>query len=132
MSAIKTLIVDDNADFRRRVKEFLVLETDIAIVGEAADGREAVRKAKQLEPDLVLMDMRMPGMNGMDATRQLKLEMPQVQVILMSVNDLEQYRNTAVASGASGYVSKRSLVSALLPAIRALYLEQKQRGVVSV
>jgi DNA-binding NarL/FixJ family response regulator len=132
MSEIKTLIVDDNADFRRRVKEFLALETDIAIVGEAADGREGVRKARQLKPDLVLMDVRMPGLNGIDATRQLKLEMPQVQVIILSMYDLEEYRRAAEASGASGYVTKRSVVSALLPAIRALCLGRKQRSAVSV
>jgi len=118
MSAIKTLIVDDNAVFRRRVSELLTSEPDIAIVGEAADGREALRKARQLEPDLVLTDVRMPGMNGIDATRQLRCEMPEIQVIILTTYDLEEYRKAAAASGASGYVVKRSLVNALLPAIR--------------
>jgi DNA-binding NarL/FixJ family response regulator len=127
MSAIKTLIVDDNADFRRRVREILALELDIAVVGEAADGREAVRKARRLEPDLILMDVRMPRMNGINATHQLKREMPEIQVVILTTYDLEEYRKAAAASGASGYVVKRSLVNVLLPAIREVCWGQEQR-----
>ena len=132
MSAIKTLIVDDNASFRRRVSELLTSEPDIAVVGEAADGREALRKARQLEPDLVLMDVRMPGMNGIDATRQLRREVPEIQVIILTTYDLKEYREAAVASGASGYVVKSFLVNALLPAIREVCWGREQRDAVRV
>jgi DNA-binding NarL/FixJ family response regulator len=130
MSAVRTLIVDDNAGFRRRVKEFLAFEPDILVIGEAAGGREALRRARQLDPDLVLMDVRMPGMNGIDATRQLRREMPEIRVIILTTYDLEEYRKAAAASGASGYVVKRSLVNALLPAIREVCWGREQRDAV--
>ena len=115
---IGTLIVDDDAGFRQRVKQLLASEPDIEIIGEAADGREAILRAGELEPDLVLMDVRMPGMNGVDATRQLKAEMPQLKVIMLTIFDLQEYREAAKASGASGYVIKKSLIQDLVPAIR--------------
>jgi DNA-binding NarL/FixJ family response regulator len=118
MQIIRTLIVDDDASFRRYVKETLASEPDIEIVGEAADGQEAILKARELEPDLVLMDVRMPGTNGINATRQLKDEIPEIKVIIVSIFDLEEYREAAMASGASGYVVKKSLVEELVPAIR--------------
>ena len=115
---IGTLIVDDDAGFRQRVKQLLASEPDIEIIGEAADGREAILRAGELEPDLILMDVRMPGMNGVDATRQLKAEMPQLKVIMLTIFDLQEYREAAKASGASGYVIKKSLIQDLVPAIR--------------
>jgi two-component system NarL family response regulator len=115
---IRTLIVDDNDGFRQRLKEFLASEPDIEVVGEAADGQEAILKARELKPDLVLMDVRMPGINGISATRQLKEEMPELIVIVLTIFDLEEYREAAMASGASGYVVKKSLVEELVPAIR--------------
>jgi len=118
VQVIRTLIVDDNAGFRRRVKEFLASEPDIEVIGEAADGREAILKARELQPDLVLMDVRMPGINGLEATRQLKDEMPKLEVIILTIYDLQEYREAALASGASGYVVKKSLIEELLPAIR--------------
>ena len=128
MSAIKTLIVDDNAGFRRRVSELLTSEPDIAVVGEAADGREALRKARQLKPDLVLIDVRMPEMNGIDATRQLRREVPEIQVIILTTYDLEEYRKAVAASGASGYVVKKTVLETLLPTIQEICTaEEKQR-----
>jgi DNA-binding NarL/FixJ family response regulator len=118
MPITTTLIVDDDASFRRRVKELLASEPDIEIAGEAADGQEAILKARELKPDLVLMDVRMPGTNGISATRQLKDEMPELKVIILTIFDLEEYREAAMASGASGYVVKKCLIEELVPAIR--------------
>jgi DNA-binding NarL/FixJ family response regulator len=121
MQITRTLLVDDNAGFRRSMKEFLTLEPDIEVVGEAADGQEAILKARELKPDLVLMDVRMPGISGIDATRQLKDEMPELKVIVLTIFDLEAYREAAMASGANGYVTKGSLFEELLPAIRGAF-----------
>jgi len=118
MQITRTLIVDDDGSFRRRVKGLLASERDIEVIGEAADGQEAIVKARELEPDLVLMDVRMPGMNGVNATRQLKNEMPELKVLILTIFDLQEYREAAMASGASGYVIKKSLIEELMPAIR--------------
>jgi DNA-binding NarL/FixJ family response regulator len=120
VQAIKVLIVDDNVDFRRRLREFLAAEPDIEVVGEANDGQEAVSKTTALAPDVVLMDVRMAGTNGLSATRQIKDRLPQVRIIMLSRFDVQEYRDAALASGASGYVVKRALAGELLPAIRAV------------
>ena len=120
MQSTRTLIVDDDVRFRGYVKDLLASEPDIEVVGEASDGREAILKARALKPDLVLMDIRMPGMNGVNATRQLKDEMPEVNVIVVTAFDLQEYREAAIVSGASGYVVKKALVRELVPAIRGV------------
>jgi len=120
MQITRTLIVDDDGSFRRRVKGLLASERDIEVIGEAADGQEAILKARELEPDLVLMDVRMPGMNGVNATRQLKNEMPELKVLILTIFDLQEYREAAMASGASGYVIKKFLIEELMPAIRSV------------
>lgn len=120
---IKTLIVDDDASFRQRVKELLAPEPDIEVVGEAADGQEAILRAGELRPDVVLMDVRMPVMNGVDATRHLKTAMPEIKVIVLTVFDVQEYREAAMASGASGYLIKKLLIEDLVPAIREAGIE---------
>ena len=120
MRITRTLIVDDDASFRRRVKELLASEPDIQVVGEASDGQGAIRKTRELEPDLVLVDVRMPGMNGLTATRQLKDEMPALKVIILTIFDLQEYRDAAMSGGASGYVIKKSLITELVPTIKSV------------
>lgn len=118
MQKTRTLIVDDNASFRQNVKDFLVSEPAIEVIGEAADGQEALRKARELKPDLVLMDVRLPGMSGIQTTRQLKDAMPALKVIILTLFDLQAYREAATASGASDYIVKKSLLKELVPAMR--------------
>jgi DNA-binding NarL/FixJ family response regulator len=115
--ALRTLIVDNKSSIRRRVKEFLAAEPGISVVGEAGDGQEAVRKAREIRPDVVIMDVGMPGINGLAATQQITSEMPGLKVIMLTVYDLPEYAEAAMASGASGYVIKTSLFDDLMPAI---------------
>jgi DNA-binding NarL/FixJ family response regulator len=118
MVTIKVLIVDDDGGFRQRVKGLLASEPHMEIVGEAADGEEGILKAQTLEPAVVLMDVRMPGLNGLEATRRIKDELPNVSIIILTMFDLEEYREAAITSGASGFVVKKRLIEDLLPAIK--------------
>jgi two-component system response regulator NreC len=114
----RTLIVDDDARFRRHIRQFLGAEPDVELVGEASDGEEAIQKALELKVDLVLMDVRMPRVNGIEATRRLRDQVPGARVIILTMYDLDEYREAAVACGAAGYVAKRAMVEELLPTIR--------------
>jgi len=119
--SVRVLIVDNKASIRVSVKELLTSEPGIDVVGEAADGHEAIRKARELKPDVVIMDVGMPGMNGLTATRHIKEEMPDLKVVMLTVYDLPEYAEAAMACGASGYVIKTALLDELVPAIaRAL------------
>lgn len=118
MKEVRVLIADDDDRFRWRLVQFLTTEPFIEVIGEAATGHEAMASARELKPDLLLMDVRMPGMNGVSATRCLKKEMPHLKVIVLSVYDLQEYRDAALASGASAYIVKKSMIEELIPAIR--------------
>lgn len=106
--------------FRQRVKQLLACEAAVEIIGEAGDGEEAILKAREYRPDVVLMDIRMPGMNGLESIRRLNAEMPDLKVIILTAFDLQEYREAAIASGASAFVPKRNVRTALLPMLSEL------------
>ena len=121
MQIIKTLIVDDNTPFRKLLRSFLASEPDIEVVGEASDGDTALNQAKKLLPDLVIMDVSMKKVNGIKTTRQIKKLLPEVKVIMLSVYDLNEYREAAKANGASSYLLKKNMITELIPTIQATF-----------
>ena len=64
MKKIRAIIVDDEKPARRRLRELLQKQPEIAIVAECVNGAEAVRQIRDLQPDLLLLDIQMPGLDG--------------------------------------------------------------------
>src|SRR3546814_6401303 len=71
MSALRVVVVDDQAVIRGGLRMIVDNEADLTTVGEAADGLEAVRVVAAAQPDVVLMDVRMPEVDGIEATRRI-------------------------------------------------------------
>src|SRR6266498_3124313 len=64
MEKIRAIIVDDEKPARRRLRELLEKQPEIAIVAECSNGAEAARQIRALQPDLLLLDVQMPGLDG--------------------------------------------------------------------
>ena len=55
---IRTLVVDDSADFVRYVCAFLDALSTVDVIAKGRNGRDALVLAHEWLPDLVLMDVR--------------------------------------------------------------------------
>jgi DNA-binding NarL/FixJ family response regulator len=118
---IRVLLADDHVMLRQGTAELLHREPDIEIVGEAANGQEAVELAQRLRPDIVVMDVRMPVLSGIEATRQIRSTLPEVQVLVLTAHDDDQYVFSLLQAGASGYLLKSAPVSDLIRAVRQVH-----------
>jgi two-component system response regulator NreC len=121
MSKIRVLLADDHAIVRDGVRMILNAQPDMEVVGEASTGTEVLSLAHALKPDMVLMDIGMPGMNGLEATRALKGAQPLIYILILTMQEGEDYFFRILAAGASGYLLKGAGSDELLSAIRAVY-----------
>jgi DNA-binding NarL/FixJ family response regulator len=119
-TVIRVLIADDHTLVREGIRLLLETAHDVRVVGEASDGAEAIRLARELTPSLVLMDIAMPNVDGLEATREIKRMQPNVQVLVLTMHEGEDYFFKILAAGASGYVLKRAAANDLLTAVHTV------------
>ena len=106
MPPVPSLIVDDQAPFRRAAAAVISATPGFEVVGEADTGEQAVELAASLRPELVLMDINMPGISGIEATRRIIRDRPGIVVVLLSTYAADDLPSDARSCGAAAYVHK--------------------------
>ena len=122
--AIRVLLVDDHALFRRGLRVTLDLEPDMIVVGESGDGTEAVERAAETLPDVVLMDVRMPRRGGIEACSAIKAAVPSTKIVMLTMSDDEGDLYEAIRAGASGYLLKDLPIDEVAHSIRQVQTGQ--------
>lgn len=118
---IRILLVDDQSLIRRGLSELLKYEDAFEIVGEADNGKAAISQVELLQPDVILMDIRMPVMDGVAATREICQRFPQTKVLVLTIDDDDEYIARALRYGAAGYLLKNTPPEEIAQAIRVVY-----------
>lgn len=116
---IKVLICDDQLMVREGLKTILNnAEAGIEVVGLAHDGAHALELIPQKLPDVILMDLKMPGMNGVQAIRHIQDDYPDVNVLVLTTYDADEWVFDAIRAGANGYLLKDADQDSLIKAIK--------------
>jgi pilus assembly protein CpaE len=115
---IRVLIVDDVAETRENVRKLLQFEADVEVVGAARSGKEGIQLAQELDPDVILMDINMPDIDGITATETIRQKSPFSQVVILSVQNDQNYMRRAMLAGARDFLSKPPTGDDLISAIR--------------
>ena len=121
MDAIKVLIVDDHTVVRDGLTTMLGRQKDFSVVGEAKNGLEAVERAREVQPNVILMDLRMPELDGVEAMRRIRAEDPDINFIVLTTYDSDEYIFHAIEAGAKGYLLKDASREELFQAVRAVH-----------
>ncbi len=122
---IDVLIVDDMKILRESLKLVINRMEGINVVGCAANGREAIQLTKELQPMVVLMDLNMPVYSGYEAILEIKRHNEQIKILVLTVEESEEYITKAFINGADGYVLKDINVEELANAIKKAYKNEK-------
>jgi DNA-binding NarL/FixJ family response regulator len=117
--SIRVVVADDQAIARHGLRMILESAEGIEVVGEAVDGLDAVGQVERRAPDVVVMDIRMPRMDGLEATRRLRA-VADVEVIVITTFDLDEYVIEALRAGAAGFLVKDSPPERIIDAVHAV------------
>lgn len=110
MPTTRVLIVDDQASFRRHLRQLLTY-AGLLVVGEAGNMLEARILTRNLQPDLAVVDVSLPGENGVSGTPQLMALAPNMRVIVVSAyqDSAQVLQKSAIEAGAELFIPKDDL-----------------------
>lgn len=102
-SALRVIIVDDEALARQRVRVLLAAEPGVEIVAECENGADAVNAITSLKPDLVFLDVQMPELDGFEVIEAVGAELMPPVIFITAFDD---YAVNAFEHGALDYLLK--------------------------
>ena len=117
---ITVLVVDDEADLREMVGDYL--RRTRMRVQEAEDAASAWKKMEESRPDIVLLDWMLPDIDGVELLQKIraKKRLRRVPVIMLTARADEQSRVTGLDMGADDYVVKPFSLREICARIRAV------------
>ncbi len=112
------LIVEDEDMIREGISDYL---TDCGYETiQAADGLEALEQFSNHQVALVLLDIQMPKLNGLEVLSEIR-KSSQVPVLMLTAFQDEEYKMSAFAALADGYLEKPFSLSLLKVRVDAIF-----------
>ncbi|MBP3821736.1 response regulator transcription factor [bacterium] len=117
---LRVLLIDDNANHLRGIKELISLESSYNVVGATRSANLGINLIKKYHPDVVLMDINMPEKDGLQAIQSINKLGLSTKIVVLSGYDDSDLIYRAMKLGAKGYVLKTMASSKLIDAIESV------------
>ncbi len=119
------IIVDDHPIVRKGIVQIVKEGLNFSNIEEVSDGEAFVQAVMKKDYDLAILDISLPGRSGLDVLTDVKKLKPDLPVLVLSINDAEQYGLRALKLGAAGYLVKDAAPKELVKAIEQILLGKK-------
>lgn len=113
----RVLIVDDDAEIRRLLSDYLCKNGYIA--SAVADGKGMWIALGQVRADIIVLDLMLPGTDGLTLCRELRVR-SDVPVIMLTAKGEETDRIVGLEMGADDYLPKPFSPRELLARIKVI------------
>jgi len=113
---MRVLIVDDHAVVRHGLKSAIQTH-GYEVVAVAGSINEAIAFMAQTNPDAVIVDINLPDGSGFDVVTWARKVSPTIAIVVLTLNDGEEYVRAAKSAGANAFVVKNASISDLLAAL---------------
>lgn len=114
---LRIVLIDDNANHLRGIKELINLESSYDVVGTTTSANLGINLVKKHHPDIVLMDINMPEKDGLQTIQAITKLNLSTRIIALSGYDDSDLIYRAMKLGAKGYVLKTMASVKLINAI---------------
>jgi DNA-binding NarL/FixJ family response regulator len=112
---LRLIIADDHSLFRQGLKELLLMQPEVAVVGEVEHFSELASMLTTTPCDVLLLDLQMERWVGGNIERLSRV----TRIVVLTASERKEDAMAALRMGAYAFVQKRYAVETLMEAIRS-------------
>lgn len=116
---LRILLVDDDQDVLRSMKDVLSFALEGAIVETADSGPAALRRMDAQRPDALVTDYRMPGMDGLQLVAAARRQSPRLPIVMVTAYKDAEVERQAGLLGVRAVVHKPFDVAEFVDAVQS-------------
>jgi DNA-binding NarL/FixJ family response regulator len=121
-SPIAVAIVEDQPSVRENLAKLINGSPGFRCVAACVDAKEALKVIPAIKPEIVLMDINLPGgRNGIQCTFRLCELLPDIQIIMLTIEEDAERVFDSMKAGATGYLVKHSSPREILEALTEVH-----------
>jgi len=113
---MRIVLIEDH-DLTRAGMKLTLQKEGFDVVAEAANGKQGLAAIERHLPDIAIVDIGLPDIDGVEVTKEIKTNHPEIRVVILTLQDMEETVMAAFAAGADSYcmkdIAKENLVRAL-------------------
>jgi DNA-binding NarL/FixJ family response regulator len=117
---IRVLVSAQHGLIREGIRALVERIAGVKVVAEAGGGRQTLQLIKERKPHIVLLDISIPSFGALEILKEIVANFPTVRVIVLTLQESEEYAVQAFRSGATGYIPKSAASTELEIAIKAV------------
>lgn len=115
---IRVLVVAEHALVRAGIRALVEQIPEVEVVAEAAGGAQSLQLLKEHNPNVLLLDLVLPSVTAVESLKEIVDSFPNVRVIVLTLQENEEYAVQAFRAGATGYIPKSAASAELEKAIK--------------
>ena len=115
---MKVSIVEDDRDISSSLAKLINNTNAFTCIHQYHDCQTGVDGIIGDPPDIVLMDIGLPDRSGIEAIGQIRAKLPELNIIVLTAHENDDYVFNALCAGASGYIIKEASMERIIGAMQ--------------
>lgn len=111
-------IVEDDRDISSSLAKLINNTDSFTCIHQYHDCKTGVEGILKNPPDIVLMDIGLPDQSGIDGIGQIRAKLPDLNIIVLTAHENDDYVFNALCAGASGYIVKEASMDRIIAAMK--------------
>ncbi|MBL7994427.1 response regulator transcription factor [bacterium] len=114
---ITVSLVEDDLDICSSLAKLINNTNVFTCIHQYHDCQSGVEGIVKDPPNIVLMDIGLPDRSGIEGISEIRAKLPDLNIIVLTAHENDDYVFNALCAGASGYIIKEASTERILGAI---------------